>query len=556
MARMVPGNGPRKGQTLSIQRRLYDTFSTELESNFLVVDRPTWIDRDPATSLPADGRADWLIAHPDRGIILLDVVHGGLSYDPHVDTWRGGVGSVRIDDPFLRLQRDGERLGDALSADPGALPVRPVIGHAVIVPDMRVPRDGFAGHAPADRVIDSVGLGSIAERIDGVFSHFEARDGGSGNASPRWWWRVLERRFATPAAVRDRLGARLRRDRENMLALSDEQVGVLDMLARVRRLTVYGPAGTGKTVLAIAKAHMLAEQGMRVLLTCYNKALGRHLQAVCADEPRISAIHFHELCYDLLELKQRGIHPPSAGRQRHLFYSEELPARVIAAADRLPQRYDALVVDEGQDFSPSYWRALNALCVDSETAIRYIFYDDRQRIFGLDGGHVHTVPGADEAVVLRTNWRNTRAIHGHLAKVEPTLRDTPCASPAGVPVRVQPLVPDRRQALTGLLWRLVADEGVPASDIVILSGRSPQKSATMELRQPIAGLRLTLSPTPGSVLVSSIHAYKGLESPVVILTELDHWPPERARRLYYVGASRAMNLLCVMADANVVRGEL
>ena len=46
-----------------------------------------------------------------------------------------------------------------------------------------------------------------------------------------------------------------------------------------------------------------------------------------------------------------------------------------------------------------------------------------------------------------------------------------------------------------------------------------------------------------------VQAFKGMESPVVLLTDLQG--RERQRQLHYIGASRATNLLVVFADAEV-----
>jgi hypothetical protein len=394
---------------------------------------------------------------------------------------------------------------------------------------------------------DSGGVDHRHRWSERLYAHWSRRNPARGNASSRWWWRVLEDLFFAPREVRVRLGHRLERDRQDILSLGDRQMQVLDMLTRVRRQTIFGSAGTGKTVLAIQKARVLADQGMRVLLTCYNKALGRYLRDAVGDCPGITAVHFHELCYELAGLEAKGIEPPKGRQQQRDFFDQTLPQYLLEASAALSPLWDAVVVDEGQDFLAPYWRALDSLCVDPERAIRYIFFDDGQVL----RDRPDPVPGAETALVLRTNWRNTKNIVKHLSHVEPRMRELPCAAPEGVPVDFEPLTPTLRHAVQRVLTRLVKQGGVAVEDIVVLSGRSPTRCKIMALKQPIGDLRLSATDEPAAIRVRSIQGFKGLEAPVVILSDLDGYPREKARQLYYVGASRAMNHLVVLGDADL-----
>ncbi len=553
MAAMIPVEGPRQGCS-HVEARLYERLRTALPATCVAIHQPRWVARSEPGKPLADGGASFAIADPDRGIALLEVVIGGLAFDPSRDRWStAGPGERRVtDDPFARLGRAADGLGDVIANHRNALPTRPVIAHAVVLPDIIAPVAGFASWAPRALIIDLQQLDDLPAAITALFKSAAAARPEVGNASPRWWWRVFEELFVAPREVRMRLGARLDRDRSEMLALGDRQKQVLELLGQVRRLTVYGPAGTGKTVLAIEKALRLARKGYRVLLTCYNKALGEHLRQATADEPSIRAVHFHELCAQLLRSAGSTPRVPTDPAEKRRYFDDEQPARLLAVADRLDARFTALVVDEGQDFLPSWWQALAALCEEPDRAVRYIFFDDRQRIFFDESGARQEVevPGADEAVVLQTNWRNTRSIHRDLGRVEPSISRTPCASPDGVPVDRERLAPSRRAAVQRVLRRLLED-GVQPRDIVFLCGRAPTRSRLLALEQPIAGQRFTTRRGGDGILVSTPYAFKGLESPVIVLTELDHRPVHIARRLYYVGASRAMTHLVVLSDAMV-----
>lgn len=333
-------------------------------------------------------------------------------------------------------------------------------------------------------------------------------------------------------------------DAAAMVALSPQQVGVLDLLARVRRQAIYGAAGTGKTVLALHKARALAAQGMRVLLTCYNKELGHQLHRAAADTPAIVAWHFHELCYELAGLdRRRTLAPASDARAR--FFDHELAGHLLAAAQREGPRFDALVVDEAQDFIAPWWQALQAWLVDPDRGIRYVFFDDAQCL----RPDAAPVPGADEALVLTTNWRNTAAIHRHLCETTPHMRQAHCIAPEGSPVAIEPLRPNAGRALRRVLQRVCGEGGVAPSDVVVLTARAPHKSIWRDFADALLPFKLTAGDEPGHIRLRGIRAFKGMEAKVIVLTELDGEPTETRQLLHYIGGSRATGLLVLLQDS-------
>ena len=77
---------------------------------------------------------------------------------------------------------------------------------------------------------------------------------------------------------------------------------------------IYGVAGSGKTVLLIARAKWLHERDphAKILLLCYNVSLKAYLKHILKDYPRINVFHFDGW------VKHNGIPPrntdPSTGK--------------------------------------------------------------------------------------------------------------------------------------------------------------------------------------------------------------------------------------------------
>lgn len=81
---------------------------------------------------------------------------------------------------------------------------------------------------------------------------------------------------------------------------------------------------------------------------------------------------------------------------------------MVELAETLPpgHRFDAIVVDEAQDFADDWWLPLLACLRDPDTSGIYLFSDEHQRVFDRQGSPpVPLVP-----LILDHNLRNTRQI--------------------------------------------------------------------------------------------------------------------------------------------------
>lgn len=153
---------------------------------------------------------------------------------------------------------------------------------------------------------------------------------------------------------------------------------------------IKGPAGSGKSQVLAARAAQLTTEGKEVLVVTYNITLWHYLRdlAVRYPEPgkqimrNITWTHFHEWAGDIcLEAGLRkeygklfgGAPRPGepcaadpddlpADARRDLF-EHRIPELVNAALTRLERAgnlpaYDAVLVDEGQDFNLNWWNLL------------------------------------------------------------------------------------------------------------------------------------------------------------------------------------------------------
>ena len=186
---------------------------------------------------------------------------------------------------------------------------------------------------------------------------------------------------------------------------------------------------------------------------------------------------------------------------------------------------------------------LEAALADPADGLLFVFYDENQRIYAARGDY----PIPRPHFALTHNCRTTRRIHAAAMAYHAGADRPDCRGPEGRDVVETGGAPEEEPAaLRKALHELTAVEDVPLDEIVVLTPRSRKTSRLAEGARA-GNLALTWGEGgPGAVRVRSIHAFKGLESPVVVLAE-----PERAHAgnraaLLYVALSRARHHVVVL----------
>jgi superfamily I DNA/RNA helicase len=152
------------------------------------------------------------------------------------------------------------------------------------------------------------------------------------------------------------------------------------------------------------------------------------------------------------------------------------------------------------------------------------------------------------------NLRNTKQIGEFVSVFYEGPSEPVARGPDGDPVQILGYEDDEGLArLLGIvLTNLTEEEGIPLEDIAVLTPSGSNKSRLRALGS-VNGFHLSETVEPGTVLATSVHAFKGLERPVVILAELGDKHLEDVNRYLYVGGSRARNHLIVLASEPVAR---
>ncbi|MES2094208.1 MAG: NERD domain-containing protein [Actinomycetota bacterium] len=516
-----------------------------------------------------EGEADFVVIVPDRGVLVIEV-KSHQSIDRLSDgRWKLGNDAPTARGPFQQASEAMHSLRTFLKrkkVDLRSIPVLSAVWFTQVRARTMLPSspewhqwqvlDSEDLRTGADSAVLRV-LAAGTAHLDEKIQHFSYGGVGPDAATAKRIASVLRPRFEAAIVPGD-----VRRTRDTQLVtFIEEQYLALDSMADNNAVLFTGPAGSGKTLLATEAAQRETAMGRSGRLLCFNRLLGKRLESELGHVQGLTVGTLHQ---ELLRLAK--VQPPSdAGPS---FWERELPdlaIEVLLGGD-VPQ-CDFLVVDEIQDIArEAFLDVLDLMVVGGLASGRLLFFGDfeRQAIFEGDDGRELLSQRSPQLVSrkLTENCRNLPRIGYQvnlLSKLEPGYqrfrRQDDGVDPTLVPC-------DAGKGQTEQLVhaiRQLRDDGFELNEIVVLS---PLRSGSTAETTTDQWLRQVLRPAdgnparPGQLQYSTIHAFKGLEAPAVVVTDLDRHAVPGFESLLYVGLTRATDRLIALIESRTIRAVL
>lgn len=499
-----------------------------------------------------EGETDFVIVLPSHGLLVLEVKGGEIAYDPDSRHWSRVLGSGRrkeLQDPFEQASRNLHYLEKTIKARgyQGAATLPFAYGYAVVFPDCEYQGPAPPGSEPVI-IFSASDLPFFDRRITGALNQW-AR-GGNASEIKAGDINKIVKSISPTFELLPVLFRRIEEQEEKLFRLTAAQQNLLTFLGANQRACIEGVAGSGKTMLAQAQAEKFADQGKTTLLVCYNKNLAHWISESISDEYRelVTVKHFHGLCADWA--RQAGIPFAPSEYDSDQFWQEEASEVLMDAIDLVPQNFEAVIVDEGQDFYPNWWMPLEMINKNGDQGSMYVFYDPRQNLFVDQRG---SLPALGEPYQLPTNCRNTKEIAGKCAEILDVEILTRAEAPHGIKPE-EMVVESRyevRQRTERFLIEWIKDGKLKSKQVAILSPQAKKNSSLSDL-DTLAGISITNDletwKANEGVLHSTVRGFKGLEADAIILIDV----PQQDERAYfstsdrYVACSRAKHLLVII----------
>ena len=550
MAIMYPQNLPKPlNEYLRGEAKVFEALRSQLDNKWTVYSNVIWNTHDKDSKY-RDGETDFIVSHPELGILVIEV-KGGMQivYHPELDTWNSidnNMDSFSIKNPYEQVRNNKYSLIDNLRTlgqyskynsyeFNNLLNIR----YAVIFPDVtRLSTGSLPSYASLDITLFEHDVNqNLLKRITTILKSSLATKESSKLLIESTHKEL--KNYLAPNFTLDRsLKYWIDDEEHQMLTLTEDQYNLLNILQYVNKASIYGCAGSGKTLLAIKKAEMTSIKGYKTLLVCFNNILGYHLSKSISNDNLVAG-NFHKIIENILNQYHK--------KSFDLYNDQELLELVLMYD--IP-KFDSVLIDEAQDFSQEQIDILTYLLKDN--GIIYYFWDSNQKVIRKD----EYIPKDIPKFVLEVNLRNTEYIFNKVKEHYKQDINLKHKGPQGR--NIQTLEPYNRKnsqelfiRLKNCLNQLIINEQLKPSDIVILTFKAKTISALIDFKYDKADLSIFEDLEHNdSIRIDTVRRFKGMESKVVIVTEMDDEQslkyPELFDEMCYVSFSRAKNHLIIL----------
>ena len=396
----------------SAEQKIYKALAEQLPNDCLIVHSLEFIKQTSRFKSHGDREADFVIFSPRFGVLVVEVKGGGIEYDNSTDQWYSidqKNNKHEIKNPIRQAKSAKYEIRSHLQQRLGSKKL--LFAHAVMFPDIENSSPLVSPNMPINIIGDNRHIIDLNNWVTDIF-HYWMGEQPVNDALGENGVKVAEQIYGKQVSIRPSLRSALEKEVQKQIELTNQQKNILRQLKRRREALIEGGAGTGKTVLALDHAQTLAEQGLKVLFLCYNQKLGNELKIKSQHIDNLHSMSFHEFCSWRIRQVKHNTKRDLIEESQHAYPEDDLydvliPDALINSYELAPIQYDVIIIDEGQDFKPEYWFAIEMLRDNYEDTKLYIFQDSNQAIYT----NSNDLPIDCEPLFLFDNCRNTKYIH-------------------------------------------------------------------------------------------------------------------------------------------------
>jgi hypothetical protein len=536
------------------EQKVYKALVEQLPNDCLVVHSLEFIKQTSRFKSHGDREADFVIFSPQFGVLVVEVKGGGIKYDKSTSQWYSidrNNKTHEIKNPVRQAKDAKYEIKSHLQQRLGNKKL--LLAHAVMFPDIENTAPLVSPDMPINIIGANRNLTEFKKWIIGIFEYW-AGEQPIHDALGENGIKIAEQIYGKQVSIRPSLRSIIEEEVQIQIELTNQQKNILRQLKRRKEAVIEGGAGTGKTILALDQAQTLADQGLKVLFLCYNQKLGNALKIKSQHIDNLHSMSFHEFCSWRIRQVESDKKRDLIEESKRIYSGDNLfdvlmPDALINSYELAPIQYDAILIDEGQDFKPEYWLAIEMLRDQNKNTKLYIFQDSNQAIYT----NSNDLPIDCESLFLFDNCRNTKYIHNSAYQYyKGTEVDAPDLE--GEPVQVIEKASLELQAkeIDNKISRLINTENIDPEDIaIIVMGQFDKAQSLLENTKNRHWWAFKEFSPASKVLVETVKRFKGLESKIIFLWIID----EEAinEKLLYISISRARFRLWVIGTTPVIQ---
>jgi thymidine kinase len=401
------------------------------------------------------------------------------------------------------------------------------VGTLLVLPDYAVKSAVLA--YPRERVVDAADMPRLCQRVLSTFPSTETLTVTSQQVVD-----FFSNRFAVVPDVSNNID-------QVVQASTHLASGLAEWVPKISHnsqlFVIDATAGSGKTQLALSLLQSAAKQKQSACYVCFNRPLADHLTKLAPSSVEVTT--FHQLCRDWFERKGNQLDFTDAD----IF--QRMTKQYIEDCNQFTNSLDLLVIDESQDFEPSWANAIIKKLKNNGKL--YVMGDSDQQLYSRESFDL------EDAVHVRCmdNFRSPLKVVQVINSLGLSKEHVVARSAyAGATPYFYTWVSGAGSSMVALdeclkqLWKdgykpeqvaVVTFQGVKNSEVLKQEKLSGYKTRRFS-RYDAYGNAIW---TDGALLVESVYRFKGQSMPVVVFCEVDFEElTDKVKHKLFVGLTR------------------